>query len=164
LVSASAPEGSLPDLAQLFALTVIVAEEQERIYCSTKIVRTPAASNRLRLPRSSHFRRSAACIVATNVARPELPQSIGRGCVSEIRPEAHIGPVVRPRSLPAGCGRTDSEIRWIFKRGQVEWLHSTPARPMERAWLRELWRSWTERPMDAPAPSRKVRQPQQKDK
>ena len=30
--------------------------------------------------------RSAACIITTNVARPEPPQSIGRGCVSEICP------------------------------------------------------------------------------
>ena len=41
-------------------------------------------------------------IIATNVARPEPRQSIGRGCVSEIRPfstpsaAAHIAPVVRP--------------------------------------------------------------------
>ena len=43
----------------------------------------PAASSFLQLARSSHFRRSAACIIATNVARPEPPQSIGRGCITQ---------------------------------------------------------------------------------
>jgi hypothetical protein len=45
--------------------------EAERICHYARIVRIPAASNRLQRARLSHFPRSVGCIIATNAARPE---------------------------------------------------------------------------------------------
>jgi hypothetical protein len=44
-------------------------------------------------------------------------------------------------------GTTVAELEAIFG-WQGEWLHSTPARPIEHAWLRQPWRSWIERPIN----------------
>jgi hypothetical protein len=104
----------------------------------------PAASNLRRSARSPHFRRSAASIIAANVARPKPPQSVGRDCVSEVRPfstrcsrGAHIlkRPVVGPKSRRSIVAdeRTPRSDRFLSKDRAVHGAGSSVKwRPLQR--------------------------------